>query len=69
MTNQLLDINAVADRLACDPRTVHRLAKSGAMPFGKKLGKSLRRWSADEIDSWIAGGCKPVGGQLAGGEK
>jgi predicted DNA-binding transcriptional regulator AlpA len=40
-------------------RTVLRYADSGKMPWGYKIG-SLRRWDLDEVEAWIAGGCKPV---------
>jgi hypothetical protein len=29
------------------------------MPWGVKIG-ALRRWDMDEIERWIAGGCRPV---------
>jgi predicted DNA-binding transcriptional regulator AlpA len=29
------------------------------MPYGIKLG-GRRLWRESELDSWIAGGCKPV---------
>lgn len=44
-----------------------RLCDSGRAPWGRKLG-ARRVWDAQEIDEWIAGGCKPVrtpkGGRL-----
>ncbi len=40
-------------------RHVYRMAEEGLMPWGVKLG-ALRRWRRDELDAWIAGGCKPV---------
>jgi len=49
----------VAARLGCSARHVYRMADMGVMPWGFKLG-FLRRWDADEIESWIAGGAKPV---------
>jgi predicted DNA-binding transcriptional regulator AlpA len=55
----MLDAKAVGVRLCCSWRTVIRLADQGKMPWGVKLG-ALRRWDAAEIESWIAGGCKPV---------
>jgi len=56
---RLIDVQAMADKLDCDPRTVYRRADDGKMPWGCKCG-GLRRWSEREIDAWIAGGCKPV---------
>jgi len=55
----LLDAKQVAARLGCSWRTVYRLADSGDLPFGVKLG-ALRRWDSVEIDQFIASGCKPV---------
>ena len=49
----------VGERLGCSWRHVLRLADAGKMPAGLKLG-ALRRWDADELERWIAGGCKPV---------
>jgi predicted DNA-binding transcriptional regulator AlpA len=40
-------------------RTVYRYADAGLMPWGFKIG-TLRRWDMDEIERWIANGCKPV---------
>ena len=56
---KLLDINAVAALLSCSNRHIYRLADSGRMPAPYKLG-NLCRWSRDEIEKWISGGCKPV---------
>jgi excisionase family DNA binding protein len=54
----LLDVQAVAQLLACSPRHVYRLADSGRMPAPRRLG-SLVRWSREELLAWIAGGCRP----------
>lgn len=48
----------VGARLGCSARHVYRMADAGMMPWGFKLG-SLRRWNADEIEAWLAGGAKP----------
>ena len=55
---RLGDYKAVGVRLACSGRHVLRMADQGLMPWGVKLG-SLRRWDMDELEAWIAGGCKP----------
>jgi excisionase family DNA binding protein len=57
---RLIDVRTVASLLNCSPRHVFRLCGSGRLPAPVKLG-GLVRWSRDEIESWIAGGCKPVG--------
>jgi excisionase family DNA binding protein len=56
---RLGDAKAVAALLGCSWRTVYRLADSGGIPWGVKVG-SLRRWDLSEIDGFIAGGCQPV---------
>lgn len=55
----LLDVQAVASLLSCSSRHVYRLADSGRMPPPRRLG-ALVRWSAREIESWIAAGCPSV---------
>ncbi len=59
MSEQLIDVHAVAAMLAVSWRTVLRHADAGLMPSGLKIG-ALRRWKESEIKSWIDGGCKPV---------
>ena len=56
---KLGDVKAVAEKLACSPRHVYRLADAGRMPAPLRLA-SLVRWDLDEIDRWIADGCRPV---------
>lgn len=60
-TRRLGDAKAVGQLLGCSWRTVYRLADAGKMPSGFKLG-ALRRWDLSEIESFIAGGCKPPKG-------
>jgi predicted DNA-binding transcriptional regulator AlpA len=55
---RFLDAKGVGARLRCSWRHVLRLADRGAMPPGVKLG-ALRRWDAEQLEQWIAGGCKP----------
>jgi predicted DNA-binding transcriptional regulator AlpA len=62
---RLIDARAVGARTGMSWRTVYRYADVGLMPYGLKVG-SLRRWDADEIERWIAGGCRPV--RQAGGK-
>jgi excisionase family DNA binding protein len=54
----LLDVRAVAALLDCSPRHVYRLSDSGKMPPSVRLG-SLVRWRRADLDSWLAGGCRP----------
>jgi len=55
---RLIDAREAGRVLGCSWRTLLRLADSGKVPWGCKIG-ALRRWDAAELDSFIAGGCKP----------
>ncbi len=55
----LLDVRAVAALLDCSPRHVYRLADAGQIPPPVRLG-SLVRWRRQDLDAWLAGGCRPV---------
>ncbi len=57
-SRRFLDAKQVGNRLGCSWRHVLRMADRGVMPWGVKLG-ALRRWDADELEAWIAAGCKP----------
>jgi excisionase family DNA binding protein len=54
----LLDVRAVAAWLDCSPRHVYRLADAGRMPAPVRLG-ALVRWRRQDLDAWLAGGCRP----------
>jgi predicted DNA-binding transcriptional regulator AlpA len=56
---KLGDVRAIAAKLDCSPRHVYRLADAGRMPSPLRLA-SLVRWDLEEIDRWIADGCRPV---------
>ena len=56
---RFIQVREVAARMGCSWRTVLRLADRGAMPRGVKIG-GLRRWDADQLEAWIAAGCKPI---------
>ncbi|HEV3258706.1 MAG TPA: helix-turn-helix domain-containing protein [Gemmataceae bacterium] len=56
---QLLDVRAVAEVLNCSPRHIYRLADAGRMPAPIKLG-ALVRWRRQDLDAWLATGCRPV---------
>lgn len=55
----LLKLREVEVRTGIDGRTFLRYADAGRAPWGLKVG-ALRRWRADELDAWVAGGCQPV---------
>jgi len=58
----LLDVKAVAARLACSTRHVYRLADAGRMPAPIRLGALIRwKWSGPGgLEEWLASGCRPV---------
>jgi excisionase family DNA binding protein len=58
-SHRLINAKEVAHMLGCSWRTVLRLADSGVIPWGLKLG-SLRRWDAQQIQDFIASGGKPL---------
>jgi excisionase family DNA binding protein len=58
-SHRLVDAKEVARLLGCSWRTVLRLADAGIIPWGLKLG-ALRRWDFQQIQDFIASGCKPV---------
>lgn len=55
---QLLDVRGVAALLDCSPRHCYRLADAGHLPAPVRLG-ALVRWRRQDLDAWLAGGCKP----------
>jgi excisionase family DNA binding protein len=62
---RLIGVKQVARLLDCSWRTVLRLADAGKVPWGVKLG-GLRRWDVQEIEEFIADGCKMGAGGRAG---
>lgn len=54
-----LDVHDLAARFQSSVRHIYRLADTGGMPWGVKLGQ-LRRWSRREIEAWERNGCRPV---------
>jgi excisionase family DNA binding protein len=62
-TPSLLDVRAVAQLLNCSTRHVYRLVERGEAPIPVKVG-ALVRWQRQIIETWIAGGCKPLGTPL-----
>jgi len=63
---ELLNLNQVCGRLKLSRRSVYRLKDAGRMPQPLRLGRALR-WRADELDQWVANGCKPCDPRRAGG--
>jgi excisionase family DNA binding protein len=55
----LLSVVGVAELLGCSERHVYRMSDANKMPRPVKLG-ALVRWSRTDLETWIAGGCKPV---------
>ena len=59
VARRLLDAKQVAVLAGMSWRTVYRYADAGFMPWGVKVGH-LRRWDAEEVQTWISGGCRPT---------
>ena len=57
---RLVDAKAVAKLLDISERQLYRLADSGRVPWGIKIGR-LRRWNVAEIEQFILTGCKAKG--------
>jgi excisionase family DNA binding protein len=55
----MLDMQAVAEMLACSVRHVYRMADAGRMPAPVKLG-ALVRWDRGTLTKWVTDGCPPV---------
>lgn len=53
---RFLIITEITRMLRCSPRTVYRLASTGAMPHPVRL-RGLVRWQQRVIQDWIAAGC------------
>lgn len=53
---RLLTVPDVAAMCSLSTKTIGRLTDRRAMPAPIRLGRSVR-YSADEIESWIAAGC------------
>ncbi len=60
----LVDVQAVALMLNCSSRHVYRLSDAGRIPAPVRLG-ALVRWSRQEVEAWIAGGCQAIVGNTA----
>jgi excisionase family DNA binding protein len=60
----LLDVRGVAALLDCSQRHIYRMSDAGQMPAPVRLG-ALVRWRRQDLDAWLAGGCRPV--RRAGG--
>lgn len=56
---RLGDADEVGRICGYSKRSVLRFSDRGLMPFGRKIG-ALRRWDLNEVEAWIAGGCKPI---------
>lgn len=61
---RLIDAAELAQRLGVSIRTIYRWDDYGFVPRSVRLRRS-RRWRSDEIDTWIASGCKRVSDPLA----
>jgi predicted DNA-binding transcriptional regulator AlpA len=63
VTDRLIDINDLADRLKIPPKTIRNKLSNGTWPIEPlRIGKALR-WRESDIDAMIAGArtSKPSG--------
>jgi len=66
VTPELLTTKQAAKLAGCGERTLWAWSRSGLAPAPVKIGHGTRpavRYRRSEILTWIAGGCKPVGGR------
>ncbi len=55
----LLTVKEVAELCGVSTRTITRMVEAGKMPSPVRLGAAVR-WNREEVESWIASGCKVV---------
>lgn len=58
MSQLLLKIDEVAERLGIAKSTLWRLNASGKIPRPVRIGRSTR-WRSDELEDWVEIGCPP----------
>ncbi len=56
MTDKLIDVKGVAERLGVSARQVWKLAAAGRLPAPVRLGRSVR-WRESDIADFIRVGC------------
>ena len=64
---ELLTLRQAAELCGVSERTLWSWARSGIAPPALRIGKGTTRYARTAYLAWIAGGCKPVGDQEAGG--
>jgi excisionase family DNA binding protein len=52
-----LNVEQVAAVLGCSPRTVWRMVDRREIIAPRRCGRRIVRWSAKELQTWIAIGC------------
>jgi excisionase family DNA binding protein len=53
------DTEELAAYCNCSPRHINRMRDGNLMPQPIRLGR-LIRWRREDIEKWVAQGCKPV---------
>lgn len=59
MISPLVTAEQLAEILQVSTRTVWRMRSAGQLPKPVRIGGNVR-WRAQDLEVWIAGGCKPA---------
>lgn len=54
VTNRILDLDALRQRVPLDPSTIWRMETRGEFPQRIRLGDRRVGWHESEIDQWLA---------------
>ena len=54
-SNNLINVETVANMLGISANSVRRLAKQGLIPAGLRVGRRLIRWDREQIETYMAG--------------
>ena len=55
MSNNLINVETVANMLGISANSVRRLAKQGLIPASVRVGRRLIRWDREQIETYMAG--------------
>ena len=58
LNTALIDSAELAKFIGVSQNTIKRWSRNGVMPKGRRVGPRLLKWSRQEIEAWIDGGCE-----------